>query len=460
VFGFLVKPPGTSGAPPRLQAPALAYEVNDQARVCKALNGECIPSHGRVRAWTDQRDRRESLGGAISTWPTDHEEGAEERDPGLLFRELVLVADRGVDPCDDETDEWTVEGQSAMRLVLLEPPATSLDRFIGADEARLRAAEDVGRQYLLTAAAIEAVTGRPYVARRGLLTPGTKAAKLAEEREERRERREAKARAEAEAAARAVRAPPTVLESGCQLIACRKDRLTTTPEPFVGAMVQGETADDLIFVIPLLPGARIPAFELDGVRLVDDDSVMPPMFGEIPPPSLPALDFCRRMRRKFATHLDFERCAEWTEDGVAKATDLIRQFGRYMVDVTTRLWLAQHGMELVVRGCRLHPSRAVALVLEYADRVHASRHKPFAIGTGFSIQEQTLARADLAHFRDMGRPETGRREVLPPGAEDVPSRSPGMRAMLGDSAVSAAMGGSVGIGELLSIDDTENGGDA
>jgi hypothetical protein len=284
------------------------------------------------------------------------------------------------------------------------------------------------------------------------LTPGQRARAL---REAKRDRAELEAQAQAAAAAARIEAarPRTLRESGFQCIACAKDRIAAAPEPgpMLGAP-QGEDEKSLYYLVKELAGLRIPPFEAHGVSLVDGESIVPRLYSPVQDPNLALVGWIRGLRRRFAKDLDFGPVREFSDAGMGRAYSLAREHARVFVDAPpSRLWFQDHLVELLVRGLCLHPSSAVAILLEELDALHVGRHAPFAAPTRNHVRETTLANSESEELRTFARPERGRRMVDTAGAEDLPSRGR-VRVVLGDLAVQAASGGDVGVGELLEQD--------
>jgi len=407
--------------------------------------------------WIENTERTPLLGGALEAWSTD--KGQLARDPSLAERN-VFVSELGLEPTDETSDRWIKQGQEAMRAVMIDfPPKGGLEPLLRFGEARLQAAEDVGRSYLLPASAIEQVTKRTYVPRRGLLRPGTQAARLAATAQE-----TAEDVAQAAEVARQQRDPKSLRAQGYQAISRRRDMLAPMLEPFFGCHGPShETETHVTFVFRTEPGLQCVPFDDGGWALVNADSILV-LSGAVPDLDAAAAAYLRTLRRRYGSdRLDFSAVGDrWTDRGHERARALLReQAASVFVNVAPhRAWRQPFLVNLIVRGLLVHPTAFVQMAIDALDRVHDEQSKPVALPGPFDAQAQALTSfsaffGPAPAMTDVSRVEGGRRviDLRSPTDRERPSANPPAAEWIGALAITAAESGDVGVGELLRDDE-------
>lgn len=302
----------------------------------------------------------------------------------------AIVADLGVDDDGSSTEEWVKEGLAAAREVLRDPPpASGLPRLKGEPEVRLRQAESVARWYGVPAARIVEATGRAYEPRRGMLTASGKSRALSLNK--------AKADAEAARIAEEARVRDEVAKTpndrtmsalGLVGLAVPNDGFAQLPPgmtyplpvrfggqrdrmPVVFPIHTDRSGTDY-YVWPAIEALPLPAEgNIAGCTLISPDEVLPVVpatrlaaIAEQPP--VDALyHFTVSLRRRFLPDVDRGPLESWSRSGVEQAREIVKRFaplfGRQRDPM--RRWQLPHALELVVRGLKVRPDRALALFL-------------------------------------------------------------------------------------------------
>jgi hypothetical protein len=293
----------------------------------------------------------------------------------------ALCAAFGTDDTADTDDRWTVEGQAAMRAVLADMPRGQLPTWRGELESRMRQAECVGRLYGMSPEAIASVTGRTYVARKGLLPTCGRAHELAE-RKRVADEAAAIAKVAAEEAAAETARPKTLRELGAEGLEVKKGRVGARRdpisrreivEPFEGAWrwCVGETDDAVYFAWMAPAGLELPVFEADGARVLRREEIPPIPLPTLVDATADALKYIREMRGRFGTY-DTGPIVQWSSLGVDRAKALAAAFASSLstspAPTGSSAWVRGWLCSAVVRGLRVRPDVAAAIIAEEAER--------------------------------------------------------------------------------------------
>ncbi|HSY24221.1 MAG TPA: hypothetical protein VK841_18970 [Polyangiaceae bacterium] len=314
--------------------------------------------------------------------PTDAGQRVSDVGPSLDLY-TAIAASLGTDDTGEETDEWLSEGTAAMRTVLAQMPKSTLARWRGEHEVTLRMAENVARAYAMPAVAIEALMQRKFVARRGLLPTGCKAAELAEIAKD-ATKREERARLEFEAAERERLRPRTLEELEIEAVGVRHDRMGGAVAPWPMAVPLWTTESEVVFGFRCVEGLSLPPFHADGFRAIPREEIAPPGILTPPPPSTFAVGFAIDMRKRFAKDLDFGPIdpKRFTDAGFTRALEIIARLTQWLTVPAGDMlnsWRTAHAVQLVVRGTLVRPDLAASLVCAARDGVLAEMYAPHRV---------------------------------------------------------------------------------
>lgn len=360
----------------------------------------------------------------------------------------ALVAACGYDDDGETSPRYEAEGRAAMQEAL--PPdsmLTPVRTWRGEVEARLRQAEAIGRSYGMSASAIEAVVGRPFVARRSLLPP------MARARELDAQRTVAEEQAAVAVAIAAPAKPRTAAELGIDGVAVRLSRLgIVAPEPFPGARTLWVSAEERFYGWLALPGMRTPTFDRDGVRSLRADELVPLDAQRVLEPGWAELHWLRARRAEAG--LDFGAMTDFAND----VSDVAREFvakhaGTVLAPPYPRAWIVDYVVEVLVRAAetRLRPDLAAELLLGAMDGVFKAQHAPFNTPTATAGMVHALRNSPITHFSQLVTPAIELKASKPHPRylpEELPSHA--CRANIAARCVQAAMHGEfVAVAESL-----------
>ena len=369
-----------------------------------------------------------------------------------------LVLEHGTEDAGDVSGAWDDEGAAAMQAAMpdAEMCGAQLRVWRGEIESRLRQVEAIGRWYGMTPEAIEAVTGRPYVARRSMLPP-CGMAKTLDERQRLADEVAARAQAAAEAAFAESQRPKSLAELRIDAVECAKSRSVMASEPFFGAQLLYETATGFVYGWRTILGLELPPFDVCGVRSLPQTSLAPLQTLPVPEPSPAALGFVKGMRAEHGKGYDLGPIARarFTDRGIPLARELAREHSSsYVAPGHLNAWRSLWLVEAVVRGCLVQPDLATKLLLEAFGEADMNRHPPMRMPTKFHMREVVLGReVDLngrpvdPFYKGAARPETGYtvQQRFEPAANSAGEID------LGNLAAGFAARGEISVGVLIEV---------
>jgi hypothetical protein len=307
-------------------------------------------------------------------------------EPGKVTLDLSLegyewiVDQLGSDDTGEVCDRWLVEGEAEMRHVIRDPPSGPLRSWRGEPEVRARQAEAVGRSYGMPAAAIAAVTGRPYTPRRSLLPTADRAHALDEQKRV-ADQAEAEAKTAAEAARIEAARPKSLAELGVEVITCEKARATSNDladhMPYRGARLLGQDAGRTYWGFQRVQGLDLPeGFEQLGVRVLRQTDIVPPFLLPAPEANVADASFAKTIRARSGGEYDLGPIAasRFTDRGLDLARGLVKRFRRGLVVFSPNdpfAWRSLWLVEAIVRGVLIRPDVAAHLVVSERNLMQA-----------------------------------------------------------------------------------------
>ena len=442
--------------PPPPLVPVVRAELIDRA-ACAELDplledGACLPLWHVLTAPVELA----GADGPILRLTPDAGEATREMVIAVYARVVELA---GTDDTGESTDAWEEEGRTAM---LAAAPSKAmrearLRQWDGSLPARISMQENIGRSFGMIPESIAAFTGRPYVARKGMIPTCLHVPRLEEEKraaeEAERKTQQMEARLDEEARARAARqARMTLRELGIDGVIVKKPLgWTFDPAkldecaPFRDAPCVAEDGRTRTYAWSGLVALVLclPTFEADGIRSLDLDQVPPPGLRAAPEASTHALLFVQKCREQFGA-FDRGPVREWSKGAVLeraleRADELVTKhaFAFGTAAWPHRMWVQGLLAGAVVRGLRVPPQLAEPMFLRVADSDYAMRNQPMKIPT-----------RHVKHTNDDGDEHTEVQTELVETAHSWIRPSEG-NVMIGNLLVSAAEGGDVQPGCLL-----------
>jgi hypothetical protein len=301
--------------------------------------------------------------------------------------------------------------------------------------------------------AIESVTLRPFVARRGLLPTGCRARELDEHQRD-AEKREDRARLDLEAAEREAKRPRTLYEWGVDAIAIRHDRLGG--DHFIGHFWGGielwRTDVETVYGFKRMEGLAVPAFSQDGIRSLGPQEVEPVGTRFATEHTQGSAAFFIDLRARFAG-LDLGPIdpSRFTSSGYARALELVTEHSDWLAGYgTVHTWRIVHVVQMVVRGLLLRPDLAASLLTAARDGALDELNKPQLLDPALAIaiaNERAFEQAQLGP--DTRQPHEWELKSKRELRFAAPARPPLPSDPIAALCVKATDGGHVGAGELL-----------
>lgn len=391
-------PPAPKPPPEPSEVPIYSIEIVDRDAVAKVdpLWPAVFPMWASLTEPTDLRD-----GDRIIARIAPAADGEAASGNLNLDGYDLLVSQLGVDDSSETTSAHELEGAAAMAIAMRDLPrlGRGLGAFRGEHEARLRMVEAIGRSYGMSPDSIARVTGRPFVARRSLLTPCSAVPALDAAKAAVAEAR-AKAQAEAEAIAAEAARPKSLGELGLEGIEVRTDSLALprdpmgrpSCEPWIGAVASWTDGPHAYFVFRRVDGLDLPAFNEPGMRSLRADELVPSGVKLSPTwiePSKSTVGFLLEVRARFGgaaidrgpiDHARFN----------TKHVDRVRELAERTAPVSVSImrgdyWRWQWAIGLAVRGWLCDP----AVVSQVFVEAHAK-----------SVRASGMRNIELAHYSD------------------------------------------------------------